>query len=151
MAAVEVTISGVLYDKYNRTQQNVVLIGEGSLTGLGVGGGPIIPPGQPPSGAHPEHPIFYPPGTGPGGAHPSHPIAQPGDPWWGQDLKPTHPIVIPPNVPPDMQPPQPPNPGDPTTKVPGNFPVSSMVPPPYVVIQYPGVGPVVVAPPAPAG
>ena len=50
MAAVEITISGVLYDKYNRTQQNVVLFGEASITGLSVGGGPIIPPGQPPSG-----------------------------------------------------------------------------------------------------
>lgn len=44
MSAVEVTISGVLYDKINRTTQNVVLIGEATLTGLGVGGGPILPP-----------------------------------------------------------------------------------------------------------
>jgi hypothetical protein len=50
MAAVEVTITGMLYDKLNRTTQNVVLIGEASLTGLGVGGGPL--PGGPggPSG-----------------------------------------------------------------------------------------------------
>lgn len=93
MAAVEITISGVLYDKYNRTQQNVVLIGEATLTGLSVGGGPIIPPGQP----------------GGGGLHPSHPIALPGDPWWG-DPHPAHPIVLPPNItPPD--PPQ--NPSEP--------------------------------------
>ena len=45
MAAVEVTVSGILYDKIARTSQQVVLVGEGSLTGLGVGGGPIIPPG----------------------------------------------------------------------------------------------------------
>lgn len=45
MAGVEVTISGILYDRVNRTTQNVVLIGEATLTGLGVGGGPIIPPG----------------------------------------------------------------------------------------------------------
>lgn len=49
MAAVEITISGVLYDKLNRTTQPVVLIGEASLTGLGLGGGPIVPPAQPPS------------------------------------------------------------------------------------------------------
>lgn len=50
MAAVEITISGVLYDKYNRTQQNVVLFGEATITGLQVGGGPVIPPSQPPGG-----------------------------------------------------------------------------------------------------
>ena len=71
MAAVEVTISGVLYDKLNRTVQNVVLIGEASLTGLGVGGGPIIPPGggggSPPgiwgpNDPRPNPPIAFPPG-----------------------------------------------------------------------------------------
>lgn len=45
MSAVEVTISGVLYDRMNRTAQNVVLIGEATLSNVGVGGGPIIPPG----------------------------------------------------------------------------------------------------------
>jgi len=51
MAAVPVTISGVLYDKVGRTVQNVTLIGLASLTDLQVGGGPIIPeapPGTPP-------------------------------------------------------------------------------------------------------
>lgn len=88
MAAVEVTISGVLYDKVNRTTQNVVLIGEASLTGLGIGGGPIIPPpGQPPSSGVPTHPIML-----------------PGMPGWGvpPDAHPEHPIVIPPDVPPDI-------------------------------------------------
>ena len=33
-----------------------------------------------------------------GGGQPSHPIALPGDPWWGQDLHPAHPIVIPPDA-----------------------------------------------------
>lgn len=97
MAAVEVTISGILYDKLNRTTQNVVLIGEATLTGLGVGGGPIIPPGQPPSsGAHPEHPIYYPPV-----------ISGPPGPW------PTPPIYIPPcpdQPPPDPGTPKPPPP-----------------------------------------
>lgn len=59
MAAVEIVISGILYDKLNRTTQNVVLVGEASLQGVGVGGGPIIPPPGS-GGAHPEHPIYYP-------------------------------------------------------------------------------------------
>lgn len=132
MAAVEITISGVLYDKVNRTSQNVVLIGEATLTGLGVGGGPMPPgggtgiwgptdprptppiylppgyPGSPPSGAHPEHPIYWPPGTQP---HPEHPIALPPPTVWppgpGIDV-PSHPIVIPPPVDPDKPPEIPP-------------------------------------------
>lgn len=86
MAAIEITISGVLYDKLSRTMRPVVLIGEASLTGLGVGGGPIEPPaggGQPPLG------IWGPPDMPPG--------------FWGGGMgpgvkpqpKPEHPIVIP--------------------------------------------------------
>jgi hypothetical protein len=104
MAAVEITISGVLYDKYNRTQQNVVLFGEASITGLQIGGGPM-PPGGGPSlppwwPGHPEHPIPptvwpQPPGGG-----------QPQPPWWPGH--PEHPI--PPTVwpqPPTEKPPEP--------------------------------------------
>lgn len=90
MAAVDITISGVLYDKLNRTQQAVVLIGEATLTGLGIGGGPIIPPGQPPIS----------PGV------PTHPIMLPGMPGWG-DPHPAHPIVLP--DPPPEPPTDPPN------------------------------------------
>lgn len=72
MSAVEVTITGLLYDRANRTTQNVVLIGEATLTGLGVGGGPIIPPG--------------------GGGSP------PGI-WGPTDPRPTPPIYIPPTIP----------------------------------------------------
>src|SRR5580765_8329274 len=120
MAAVEVTISGVLYDKLARTTRPCVLIGEASLTGLEVGGGPM--PGGPGggSGAHPEHPIFWPPGTQP---HPEHPI------------------VLPPpgsNVPP---------PGSAPVIVPGTQPVNPMVPPPAVMIEYPGIGKVMVPQP----
>lgn len=96
MAAVEITISGVLYDKLSRTVRPVVLIGEASLTGLGVGGGPIEPPaggGQPPLG------IWGPPDMPPG--------------FWGGGMgpgvkpqpRPEHPIVIP-------EPPTEPPPGD---------------------------------------
>lgn len=116
MAALEITITGVLYDKLNRTTQNVVLIGEASLTGVGVGGGPIIPPGQPPSPGVPTHPIMLPgmpgwgqpPGTGiwpnpPEGQAPlpSHPIALPGDPWWPK------PPINPPDPPTAVKPPPP--------------------------------------------
>jgi hypothetical protein len=123
MAAVEVTITGVLYDKYARTSRPVVLIGDATLIGVGVGGGPIE--GGPGS----------PPGI-----------------WGPTDPRPTHPIVLPPDqVPPGMQPPSPPPPGT-TSPVPppegsGGWPVSGQVPPPYVVMTYPGVGPIYVAPP----
>lgn len=86
MAAIEVTISGVLYDKLSRTMRPVVLIGEASLTGVGVGGGPIIPPG---GGGEPPLGIWGPPDMPPG--------------FWGGGMgpgvkpqpKPEHPIVIP--------------------------------------------------------
>jgi hypothetical protein len=132
MSAVEVTISGTLFDKLNRTTQQVVLIGEATLTGVGVGGGPVIPPQQPtppdPNAPQPSHPIMLPgmPGWGvPPGAHPSHPIALPGDPWWPK------PPVQPPQPPEVVKPPPPeggwgwvppygwayfPSPSDPTPK-----------------------------------
>lgn len=42
------------------------------------------------------------------------PNLAPGDPWWGQDLHPEHPIVLPPEGPPPDLPPNPP--ADPTAK-----------------------------------
>jgi hypothetical protein len=118
MAALEVTITGLLYDKWNRTTQNVVLIGEATVTGLGVGGGPMppggggapLPPWYP---GHPEHPIPptvwpTPPGggggqppTGGAGPHPEHPI------WPG--AHPEHPgPIVPPTEPPPIDPATPP-------------------------------------------
>ena len=151
MAAVEITISGVLYDKLNRTTQQVVLVGDASLTGLGIGGGPM-PPGQGGGGS--------PPGIWGGGnvPMPTPPIANvpgapgyrpPGDHIWGggNEPFPTPPIWLPPEqVPPGMKPPAPPPAGT-TAPVPGNWPTSGMVPPEYVVFNYPGVGPIYVAPP----
>lgn len=107
MSAVEVTVSGVLFDKQNRTVQNVVLIGEATLTGLGVGGGPMPPgpgsPGQPPSiwpsPGHPAHPIVLPPEQPPGGGQP--PSIWPNPPE-GIAPHPEHPIVLP--EPPDKPP-----------------------------------------------
>lgn len=145
MAAVDVTISGVLFDKVNRTTQNVVLIGEATLTGLGIGGGPMPPgPGRPPgSGGGPVDPGYgYPerpvdPGYGypiGGLPHPSHPIALPGDPWW------------PPEAP---KPPQLPPPGSPPVMIPGTQPVHPITPPSAIVVDYPGVGKVLVPMPLP--
>jgi len=113
MAAVEVTITGMLYDKTARTTQNVVLVGEASLTGLGVGGGPM--PGgpgrpEPPLGIWggggvpmPSPPIHLGPGGEPlppqiGGG----PVYPPGIWGGGNQPFPTPPIHLPPV-----------NPGDP--------------------------------------
>lgn len=147
MASVEVTISGVLWDKATKSGRAVLIVGEGSLTGLGVGGGPIIPPE---SGGGENPPGIW----GPPGPWPTPPIAFPPGTWPGQNPPhPAHPIVLPPEqVPPDMKPPAPPQPGDPTTPVPppagsAGWPVNPMTPPAYLVINYPGIGPVYVAPP----
>ena len=64
MASVPLTLDGALYDLWAKTTQRVVFIGQASLTGLGVGGGPILPDTPPSAGppGHPEHPIWGPPG-----------------------------------------------------------------------------------------
>lgn len=117
MAAVEVTISGLLFDKLSRTTQNVVLIGEATLTGLGVGGGPMPPGGGGGGGSppgiwgggnqpFPTPPINLPPGGGGGqppgiwgGGNvpmPSPPIANvPGAPGYEPPDKPPEPIQPP--------------------------------------------------------
>lgn len=163
MASVEVTITGMLYDKLNRTTQNVVLIGEASLTGVGIGGGPVIPPGgggggggNPPgiwgpTDPRPSNPISGIPGLP--GYEPPRPSQPPGIWGGGNEPFPTPPIVIPPDrVPPDMQPPGGPPPAGTTTPVPppagsGGWPVQPIAVPPYVVLNYPGVGPIYVTPP----
>lgn len=141
MASVEVMISGVLWDKASKSGRPVLLVGEASLAGLGVGGGPIIPGEQPPG-------IWGPPGP-----WPTPPIQMPPEIWPTPPLHPAHPIVLPPEqVPPGMQPPTPPAPGSPTTPVPpppgsAGWPVQPVAVPAYLVINYPGIGPVYVAQP----
>lgn len=110
MAAVPVTIIGIQTDELG--SRNVTITGMASLTGVGVGGGPIMP-GQPPSiwpGGKPTHPIVLPPEGGPPSiwpspGHPEHPIYLPPGIWpnppEGQAPIPEHPIVIPP--PPGVQ------------------------------------------------
>ena len=149
MAAVAVQIRGTLYDLTRRTSQQVVLMGEASLLGLGIGGGPIIPPegggGEGiwgPTDPRPSNPISGIPGL------PGYEPPKPPDHIWGPtDPRPTPPIYLPPEqVPPNMKPPQAPPAGT-TAPVPGNWPTSEMVPPEYVVFNYPGYGPIYVAPP----
>lgn len=100
MAAIPIQISGVLYDKTARTQRPVYLVGEASIVGVSVGGGPIIPvdevppdtggPGDGPP-PHVEFPIWGPPGIElpPGSGYP--PVAG-------------HPL---PPIPPGTEPPKP--------------------------------------------
>lgn len=88
MAAVPVTIVGILTT--DSGSSNATMVGMASLTGLGIGGGPL------PGGEHPAHPIA--PGgerpahpIAPGGERPAHPIAPGGPP-----PRPEHPIELPP-------------------------------------------------------
>lgn len=145
MAAIPITITGILFDKHGRTSQLVTLMGEASYTGLGVGGGPMPPESQPPGiwgGSNEGFP------TQPGPLPPTGIWPGPGGPSQGPGF-PTPPIYFPPFVPPGMKPPEAPEPGDPTMAVPGNWPTQPIAPPEYLIVNYPGIGPVVVAPPAP--
>ena len=67
MAMVPITINGVAYPKNKKDPpMPVTIVGYAWITGLGVGGGPIIPPKPPmPGDPHPEHPIVLPPPTEP--------------------------------------------------------------------------------------
>lgn len=127
MAGLPVEIRGTLYDLQSKSSRQVYLVGEATRSDVGIGGGPIYPPDKPPGGN--------------------------GDHIWGPtDPRPTPPIWIPPAVPPSLQPPNPPNPGDPVTPVPPpegspGWPVQPIQPPPYIVVSYPGLGPVVVPQP----
>src|SRR6516164_8992563 len=90
--------------------RKVIIIGEAYDADLSVGGGPIMPPAQPPgiwpSPGYPAHPIAPggpPPVAGwtPPGYHPSHPIAPGGPPPVATPPIyyppfPAHPIVLPP-------------------------------------------------------
>jgi len=88
MGAVPVTINGVIYPKGKSADDEpeaVVIVGYAWATGLGVGGGPVMPP---PSSGAPEHPIVLPPAEAPG--VPTHPIVLPEPP-----------VEVPPDVPSD--------------------------------------------------
>lgn len=149
MTEVVAELSGVLYDKLSRTSRPVFLRVKGNAMaveappdgggdGDHIWGGGNVPMPSPPIANVPGAPGYRPP----------------GDHIWGggNEPFPTPPIFIPPNVPPTLTPPTAPNPGDPVTPVPppegsGGWPVQPITPPPYIVVMYPGVGPVTV--PAP--
>jgi hypothetical protein len=99
MAEVPVTIVGVVAPMGKASDDQpypAVITGKASITGLGIGGGPIMPPPGG-GGEHPAHPIYLPPViSGPPGPWPTPPIYIPGEP-----VFPTHPIVLPPiDIPP---------------------------------------------------
>jgi hypothetical protein len=130
MASVPVQIDGVLWDQANKKAHKVSLVGQASIFGLGVGGGPIIGGGEPPTiGGGPIFPPeigggpIFPPGSG--GEHPAHPIV----------------IPIPPNTP------NVPPPGSPPVMIEGTQPINPMTPPAAVLMEYPGLGRVVVPQP----
>lgn len=133
MAAVQITFQGMFYDKISRTYyENATMVGIAFLTDLTIGGGPIYPPVKPPDGSPPPGIWPNPPeGQAP---IPSHPIALPGDPWW------------PPDAP---KPPELPPPGSPPVILPGPGPVHPITPPPAIVVDYPGIGKVLVPQPTP--
>ena len=136
MSTVSVTITGILWDHANKSGKPVTLVGDAYLSGLGVGGGPVYPDQQPPSGGPPgtpTFPIWGPPGFNPPGA--GYPPGISGGP-----IVPVPPST--PNVPP---------PGSPPVMVSGTQPVNPMTPPPAVIIEYPGVGKVVVPQPTQSG
>jgi hypothetical protein len=105
MSAVNVTIVGNLTPLGGQASDDkggpVMIVGQATLTGLEVGGGPM--PGGPPSVSHPPHPAFpinLPPGSWPGGGGPGA-----GVPPGSYPPSVEHPIVLPPDLPPTLPPP----------------------------------------------
>jgi hypothetical protein len=130
MGSVSVTINGILWDHASKSGRPVTLVGEAYLTGLGVGGGPIMP--EPPPG-YPANPIYTPPGT------PEHPITMPPPGIW-----PTPPVGIWPT------PPGPPGyPANPIYPPPGIWPSPPGAPgyPSHPIYTPPGAPSHPIAPP----
>jgi hypothetical protein len=91
MSIVPIIISGVFYPKGKAAGDKPMpgtLVGNAAISGLGIGGGPIVPPLPPWYPGHPEHPI-------PPTVWPEPPIgARP--PWWpGHPEHPIPPVVWP--------------------------------------------------------
>jgi hypothetical protein len=132
MSAVDIIISGFLYHGKSGQGTPVTIVGIAGLNDLQVGGGPVIPPSQPPSQGppgQPIHPIWGPPGFNPPGPGmppgisggpiippPQQPPGQPTFPIWGPpgiELPPGSgyppvvgggPILPPDQTPPDAKP-----------------------------------------------
>ena len=91
MAEVPVTINGVIFPKARGGNDQPIpctLVGSAWITGLGLGGGPVLPDQPPGQGGQPIHPIWGPPGFNPPGA------GMPPGIWGGP--------VLPPDAPPDV-------------------------------------------------
>lgn len=167
MATVPVTLVGITYAASSPVGIPTTFVGEAFVTGLGVGGGPM-PGGQPQPplgfwggslgnyidqglpGRQPSGPI----GIWGGGGVGNYPDAgfpgpQPRPPlgFWGGNLGNyidaglPGPQPVPPNIP------NIPEPGSPPQMIGGSQPVQPIVPPNAVVIEYPGVGKVIVPKP----
>jgi len=88
MAAVPIQIDGVLWDHAQKKPTKVSLIGQASILGLSIGGGPIAPPdtSPPDGGEHPAHPIVLPPDVPPEvppNTPPSSVVKEAGPGGWG--------------------------------------------------------------------
>ena len=136
MAAVPVQIDGVFFP-HARGGQPVkgTFLGHASIYGLGVGGGPVFPPDG--GGGIPDLPVD--PGYG-------HPIAPPGF-WPGTPPERPHPQPPPVIWPLPPETPNLPPPGSPPVHIANTQPINPMTPPAAVVMEYPGLGKVVVPQP----
>lgn len=95
MSAVPITFHGMMYPKDKSVRPYAfTALGTAEITGLEIGGGPIVPPGEvpkppgdweiwpnPPEGTapHPEHPIVIPPTLPP--TEPPNPVPPPHEGW----------------------------------------------------------------------
>lgn len=129
MAAVPIAINGVIVDYYGRTIMGPVkIVGELVRSDVGIGGGPIIPPEGVPPGGDGKPPGIW---GGPIDPYPGHPL----------------PPIIP--VPPDS--PNVPPPGSPPVIISGTTPTHPITPPSAIIVDYPGIGKVVVPQPTQTG
>src|SRR5262245_45444293 len=120
MSARPIMLDGVLYPKDKmHAPIAVTFMGVAYDPTLEIGGGPILPMPMP------TPPVI----------------------WGPTDPRPTPPIYIPPVVPVPPDQPNVPPPGSPPVIVGGTQPVTPMVPPAAVLIEYPGIGKVVVPQP----
>ena len=126
MSAVPMAFTGVMYP-LNKKDPPVAcyFVGNAWSPGLSVGGGPVYP-----QGGVPIHPIWGPPGFNPPGA------GMPPGIW--------HDPIIPPPMPPDVEVPPP---GSPPVVIGGDHATNPIVSPPFIIVNYPGIGPVMVPQP----
>lgn len=83
MAGVPITFQGMMYPRdKSGDPYPFTALGIATITGLTIGGGPILPPDQVP------------------------PVDPPAEVWPPDDAHPEHPIVFPPDLPPEQPPPE---------------------------------------------